>query len=348
MNKITKKTKLKLWVKVVILILSALLFLAGVLSVIYSFKPEQKQMIYNYTIEQQLDYSVYLKENNFFDVLYLPKAQVYPSYFIENIKVLFNYRFSSTKNSVIEAEYDITGHLFGEYQTNVGTDSKLWHREYQLLALKTAHINDQSQFNINEDLIIDYNYYNAIVTEFRKKIAVPMTSFFRVSFNIIMKTTVDGTEVIDERQMIIDIPLLKEAFTINETLIPKEEKLVYEKQDNQLFNDFKMIQGIIFLGLSFVGIIYSYKNLFKVRPKNFYMITISKILKDYGNIIIELENPLDEHSFKIIDVKSFKEMLELEEGLREPIMFYEIRKDHEGEFVLVNNNILYRYILKNK
>lgn len=38
-------------------------------------------------------------------------------------------------------------------------------------------------------------------------------------------------------------------------------------------------------------------------------------------------------------------MLDLEEELRIPIMFYEIEKYYIGEFVIAYNNILYKYVL---
>ena len=50
----------------------------------------------------------------------------------------------------------------------------------------------------------------------------------------------------------------------------------------------------------------------------------------------------------IIEVKNFNEMIDLEEELRVPIMFYETIEYLEGEFTLVHNNILYKFILKNE
>ena len=41
-------------------------------------------------------------------------------------------------------------------------------------------------------------------------------------------------------------------------------------------------------------------------------------------------------------------MLDLEEELKIPIMFYEIIEDVLGEFTITHNNILYRFILKDE
>ena len=50
----------------------------------------------------------------------------------------------------------------------------------------------------------------------------------------------------------------------------------------------------------------------------------------------------------IIDVKNFDQMLDVEEELRIPIMFFETVKNKEGWFVLVHNDLAYRYVLKDK
>ena len=41
-------------------------------------------------------------------------------------------------------------------------------------------------------------------------------------------------------------------------------------------------------------------------------------------------------------------MLDLEDELKVPILFYEIIRDKMGEFVINHNSLLYRYTLKNK
>ena len=75
---------------------------------------------------------------------------------------------------------------------------------------------------------------------------------------------------------------------------------------------------------------------------------LSKILKNYGNIIIEITTPINIDDYEIIEVKNIEEMVDLEEELRIPINFYEHIPNYYGEFTLIHNNIAYRYIIEEK
>ena len=65
------------------------------------------------------------------------------------------------------------------------------------------------------------------------------------------------------------------------------------------------------------------------------------------NSVEFVDDGLD-YDINVIDVKNFDQMLDVEEELRIPIMFYETKKGTEGELVIVTNEIAYRYILKDK
>ena len=51
---------------------------------------------------------------------------------------------------------------------------------------------------------------------------------------------------------------------------------------------------------------------------------------------------------KIVDVKNFDQLLDIEEEIRMPILFYETIPGEEGEFVILFDNMVYRYIISGK
>lgn len=57
-------------------------------------------------------------------------------------------------------------------------------------------------------------------------------------------------------------------------------------------------------------------------------------------------NPVSGFDMNIVEVKNFNEMIDLEEELGVPIMFYEMIEYIEGEFTLVHIHILYKFVLK--
>ena len=68
----------------------------------------------------------------------------------------------------------------------------------------------------------------------------------------------------------------------------------------------------------------------------------------YDNVIIEITSPINIDDYEIIEVKGIDEMVDLEEELRIPINFYEHIPNYYGEFTLIHNNIVYRYIIEQK
>lgn len=91
-----------------------------------------------------------------------------------------------------------------------------------------------------------------------------------------------------------------------------------------------------------------FKEIFNVEKKTNYTLKLNKILKSYGDIIVELATQINMENYQIIDVKNFNEMIDLEEELHIPINFYETIDSYEGEFYLIHSNVIYRYILTNE
>ena len=65
--------------------------------------------------------------------------------------------------------------------------------------------------------------------------------------------------------------------------------------------------------------------------------------KKYREIIVELEYKTDFEMKNVVDVKDFEELIDVEEKIRNPILFFE----DEGHFVflIMDDNVLYRKIL---
>ena len=86
----------------------------------------------------------------------------------------------------------------------------------------------------------------------------------------------------------------------------------------------------------------------KLNIKNDYTVALNRILKSYGDIVAEVVSPIETDYMKIVDVKNFDQLLDIEEEIRMPILFYETIPEEEGEFVILYDNMVYRYIISGK
>ena len=107
-----------------------------------------------------------------------------------------------------------------------------------------------------------------------------------------------------------------------------------------------LIGAIIAAGISgvFGGI--SFYKLFKITNVSQYIVQQKRILKSYGDVIAEVTTKPDLYGLKIIEVKNFDDLINIEEELRVPILFYELYDKDESWFIITTSTQAYRYILK--
>ena len=60
----------------------------------------------------------------------------------------------------------------------------------------------------------------------------------------------------------------------------------------------------------------------------------------------EISNDIDVDEEKVIEVKKIEDMIDIEEELRMPILYYEKRPKKEAWFVIKHGKDTYRFVLK--
>lgn len=347
-NLYNKKIKFKPWFRVA---LAVALFSGMILSIIEIWLSMKRvnesngDLLYSYKINENIKYSVDLFENNFIDTTTMEEGKTYISDLIKQINMNFIYTYSGSKNINLKYNYEIMGKLVGENISN-SLEEVVWEKKYEILPIIEKTLDDTSGFTINESFAVDYPLYKQEVIEFKKKFGMVLTN----KLNIIMtiNITSDG-ELVDSRKMKVIIPVGIQAFAITKDYKDSFQNDIYDTTTKIEFKDVShFLNGIMRFTICLIIFVFSFKLIFNLRPQNYYNKKLRKILKTYGNIIIEVDNAIIEKDYQIIDVKSFDEMIDLEEELRIPIMFNEIDKNRYGIFTLINDKILYKYILQNK
>lgn len=344
------KIRLKKWVRISLLCIIIFLFLSSIYMIMSSIKVSNndKHIVYSYNISQNLDYKVQLYSNSFIEEEFLGKNESYISDLVKNINADFSYQYFGSKITDLEYEYSIIADIHGEYQLEDSSNIKIWNKEYVLVEPVVKKETENSQFSIKESVDIDYNYYNNVVSEFRKELKLPINVNLIVTFNVDVKGTVDGEKINSSKKMLLTIPLNQQAFKISEKYDKNVNNNISKKtQAQEKTNYRRFISGIITGCMALLMFLASFREIFGINKKTYYVKERDRLLKTYGDIIVEIVNPVENEDMTIIVVKNFNEMVDLEEELRIPIMFYEIEEDELGEFVLVNDNIMYQYLLEN-
>ena len=344
-----KRRKLKLWIRILLMVIILVIFSQGVIMILRGItKNKTNKTIYSYNINQDVNYNIDIYNNNLFETENLGMDQTYVSNIVKSINTNFKYKYKNNKKVPLNYEYSIIATINGEYTLpNENENSKLWQKKYNLIdTVKKETTN--TKFRIDENIKIDYPKYSEVVEKFKNEIKLPITAYLSVDFEVKVSGVVNHKSIGDKQNIKLKIPLNQQAFKISKDYNKNVRKKIKKLTDEELKIEMKKeICGTILIIVAISLFIVLYKDIFDIARKNYYNTTLEKLLKDYGDVIVEINSEIAKDCLQVVEVKNFNEMLDLEEELKIPIMFYEIAEDEIGEFTINHNNIIYRFMLKN-
>lgn len=295
-----------------------------------------------------VDYQVYLKPNTYFTEPFLPKDEQYVASLIDYINTDFKYNFSSSYPFDYKYKYKIMATLIA---TERGDSSKVVLKKIEtLLPEKTVDKSNSNNFNINENLKINYTKYNNIISAFKKDYALSIDSKVVID----MVVSVDGKyQLVDDpilstKSLKLEIPLSEQTININ---------LDYQKvgnySNNEQSSNLELI-NYLFYGISLISFIVTMIFVMKLTKilnrlffqKSVYVQTLGKIMRDYDRFIVTIHNMPNIDDKEIIKIKCFSELLDARENLQKPIMYHEIHKNQKGWFMILDDQHVYLYELK--
>lgn len=332
----------RLFFKVVLFLLFVV---SGTIIFINSFGIQSEKIV-KYDENSNLDYKVYLFDNNFYEQDYLGKDMLYVASLIKNIGVDFNYTFNSRDIKDADFSYKVVGKLS---ITNDAGTKKYYEKTYNLLEDKNISMRNSNSQTINEQLTIDYPYYNSLANQFRSQYGVGAVSKLTV-YMIINKKNVEGSkyDFNQDGMMTLNIPLSEKAVDIN---------LDYQEINNTsevIEKKNVLLESISLLLISLVLIVSSLVMLVKIMrsfgmifdKKSAYDKYIGKILREYDRLVVESKTMVSLDDKEIIKIEKFSELLDVHDNLGLPIMYYQVAKHQKCYFYVYYNNSVYLNTVK--
>lgn len=343
-----KKSHLNYCFKLLILIFITCLFLViGMFFLKKSILVINSQN-YSYTEKSNIDYQVFLKENDFYESEYLEKNMSYIASLIDYINVSFDYEYVIDKSIDATINYKIVANL------NINNDdnsSNYYSKEYTLLENKKEVINNSTTANIHERIKIDYDYYNKLANKFKQTYGVNTNSNLVVYLKI-DRNVINNPEVQDKldgnNNMLINIPLSQKALSI---------KLDYNEIDNQntilskggfeIANILDFCIGVIALlfALFFVYKIFNKLLLLFDTPSN-YDKYLKRILKEYDRLIVITQTMPDLNHYQVFNINNFTELLDVRDNTKKPIMYFNVVDHFKSYFYIKDESDIYLFVLK--
>lgn len=333
------KTYLYIILCAIFLFLAIIFFLASNSKTIYKM---------NYQEVANIDYKVYLKNNNYYNAIYLEEDMKYIPNLINYIDIDYNYnlktssKFKILSTNIIDAKIIIKDN-----------DKLLYNKDIHLTESETKkYLNDE--INISKNIKVNYPEYKTIVDNLLKEYSITndIYSFLKIELSIV--NDYDIMEIpnldIDKKSMVLVIPLSNNTIEIE-----KEYNNIKNYQEIKYALS-KDINNYILLGISiifFLITIVIFIILFiSIKNNNFYKRqykkVLNKILKKYNKNIVNVKDIPDMRGFDVYDVVSIEELVDTSKIFNRPIMHLEIEKDRVNLFFVEDNNEIYQYLMRTK
>ncbi len=331
--------------KFLILGLFVIFFLSVSGFIIYKGLDIIKQREVKYIDNSSVDYSVYLKDNNYFNVPYLGKGEKYLSTLIDKIYLNFSYNLNSEEKMSGNYEYNIVASLVVKEQNK---DDILWKKDFDLTNAETIDFNNTNTIGVTGEININYDYYNEMATSFKKDYGVLTDSYLYVYLKV--NTAIDyGTDNYNiEKSPYVIIPLGEKTIEIDEFNIENDvsSKIIsYTKYP--ILNYILLVLGIIFVVIYlYLGFTVIKRFIKSIKNRNKYEEFIRKIFSNYDQIIVTSSKLPSLNEIDVLDVNSFEDLVDAQMEVHKPIVFNEVIRNKKTVFVLVDNGHAYRYIVR--
>lgn len=335
-----KKSVQEYFVKAIIL------FVLIIITLSISIRNNNKSSIC-YKENSNVDYKVYLKENEFYDKNYSQKDNQYIASLIDYIVADFCYDLEIYE---FDIKYDYKYRL--EAEVNVEekeTNKSIYNFEDVLVPEKKFEGKNDKTISIKEKVNIDYNKYNDLIKKFvtiydlDEAIA---TLTIKMCINI---EGIDGNfqrEESDEYLISLDIPLTTKTVGIdlNTNLIGCENELI-TCETNKMAGWKILILVLVFMEIRYIVKLCKYMSKNRT-PEDIYRLELNKILSNYGSYIQKINNEFNMKKYEIITIDKFNDILEIRDTIQEPILRFESEEELKTYFMIPSKNqILYVYEL---
>ncbi len=333
--------------KITIRIIFSIIFLLLSLFLLFTSVNNDRYYTLKYNKKSNIDYKVYLKDNNFYEEKFLDKNMTYIASLIDFIDVDFNYIFELNDLSNFKYNYDIVATLLIHPENN---DSKtLYSKDYVLKSNVSIDKASATSYEINENINLDYNYYNNQANTFKTTYGINCTS----ELVLHLKVNTSGQEIkyninFDTPDDIkLTLPLSEKQIDVKINSDELKESGQVTKKINFFINDkFDFAISIILWLISIINIIHIIKMLRMLKPKkDNYSKYINKLLIDYDRTIVESKKLPNFDDFEVLKITNFDDLLDVRDNLKLPIIYVPIHKE-KACFYIKHEKTIYIYYVK--
>lgn len=306
----------------------------------------KEESIIGYNEVGNIDYKVFLKENNYYKEQYLGKDMQYVASIIKNIVPTFTYEMHSEEEMEYTYNYKVSADLI---ISDPNDNNKVLYKRPSLLVKDTKEKVTGGSFRVDQEVSINYDEYNNYVNSFKKEYALSVNSKLVLTFNIDVtgKSPALKEDFKKSSKLVIAIPMSEQTINIGiDTSDINNSGTLERNYMSQIKKPVALVLGII-VGLLSLALLYIviYNFLTNRSKTDVYKATIKSILREYDRAIVSSKtaDTIDESKYNVIEVPRIEELLDAHDSTGKPILYNEDTENNISTFIIVSDEILYKY-----
>lgn len=340
------------WISIGALILAGLLLVTIIFTAI--FLSLNKSTFITYNEKGDVEYLVFLKENDVFDANYLNQDQMYVTSLIDSVWMNFKYELQMAQEAKYKYSYSADAKIVikDKLTKKLFYEGKLTPDAPMILPKQTQELElPREVLSFQQPISIDYGAYNQraqqIMESLRLKDAV-------CTLEVEMKIHVNGSaeDLAEDKNntynFALSMPLNVETAAFERTTgVPNgTSKLL--TVDSGAARVVMLVFAIIFGSLTFLFAIAYLAFIILTRNTDInYTRKVNKIVSNYKSYIQKIANSFDKEGYQIIVMDTFLDLLEIRDTIQSPILMSENEDQTCTTFMIpTNTKLLYTFEIK--
>lgn len=282
-----------------------------------------------------VDYTVHLKENDFFTDESIIGGEVYVGELIDSIAADFDYSLKlDDKNATGEISYKIDALL---EINDKASDASLFKEQYSVLEPTSARISD-GRLEASCSANVDYDKYNNVAKEFISRYSLSGTKSF---VKIVMSVDISriegyaGASDMSAYEIELSIPLAET--TVRPTTRVSSDSFdprTISLKSGSSYGMLVLLIALVATDMLAAAVLVGFAILSRSTVGE-YEARVKRTLGDYKDYIQKVRNRYDSKDRQILYIDSFDEMLEVRDTVQMPILMYEDREAQSASFFVI-------------
>lgn len=339
-KKIRKSTK---YICIIIALALMLTCVYNLFENIFNTEITKTEEIYYFTNIFNYNYQANPLSNDYIGKIgEIENVEAYLTSLLDTLNLNLQYEYVGNKESDLEYTYQILGKIQVFYEKNE-EEQKVLEQE-DILKQGNEEKVVSNGFKIDENLILDLKEKNTLLSSLKQSTGTNLNAKYIITLKVKTTTSIEGEIVENEFSNNITIDLGEKTTAIkgNEA---NETEYISKEYKEDVNGSFSIIIDVIGICIAILLFRFALKSQIKNIIKNEYRKELNKILKLCRDRIIETSSELTQNK-NIVEIIDFGEMVKLSEDINEPILYYFDDNNENAYFYIINNNITYRFILR--